>query len=155
MKIQQAVKKETGHIALGVLVGDALMLAVFAALKRLDYTVLLGALLGSAFAVFSFFLLGLTAQKVTESNMTPMAASRYMKSCYHLRMLMMLAVIIVGVLLPYFHYVAVIVPFLMPSAAAVVWQRIYQSREQKAGTAEPASAAAEEASPEERGENET
>jgi len=153
VKIQQAVKTETAHIAIGVLVGDVIMLAVFAALKRLDYTVLLGTMLGSGFAVLSFFLLGLTAQKVTESNMTPTGAARYMKSCYNLRMLMMLAVIVVGVLVPCFHYVAVIIPFLMPSAAAVVWQRIYQKREKDEKKEMPPNGGAENELPTERGDS--
>ena len=46
MKIQKAVLTETKHIAIGVLIGDAVMCGVFAALKKFDYTVPLGALLG-------------------------------------------------------------------------------------------------------------
>ena len=46
MKLQPAVKKETAHIALGVAVGVAVMLAVFALLGRFDYTVALGGRFG-------------------------------------------------------------------------------------------------------------
>ena len=45
MKVQKAVLKETGHIAIGVLLGDVLMCAVFAIVHKFDYTVVLGALL--------------------------------------------------------------------------------------------------------------
>ena len=37
--------KETGHIAIGVLIADVIMCIVFALLKKFDYTVVLGALL--------------------------------------------------------------------------------------------------------------
>ena len=63
MKVQKAVLKETGHIAIGVLLGDVLMCAVFAIVHKFDYTVVLGALLGTAIAVANFFLLGVTLQK--------------------------------------------------------------------------------------------
>ena len=45
MKVQKAVLKETGHIAIGVLIADVIMCIVFALLKKFDYTVVLGALL--------------------------------------------------------------------------------------------------------------
>ena len=38
MKIQKAVLTETKHITIGVLIGDAVMCGVFAALKKFDYT---------------------------------------------------------------------------------------------------------------------
>ena len=63
MKVQKAVLKETGHIAIGVLLADVLMCAVFAIVHKFDYTVVLGALLGTAIAVANFFLLGVTLQK--------------------------------------------------------------------------------------------
>ena len=66
MKIQKAVLTETKHIAVGVAIGDAVMCIVFALLKKFDYTVPLGALLGSVFAVGCFFLLGLSVQKAME-----------------------------------------------------------------------------------------
>lgn len=42
MKVQKAVLKETGHIAIGVLIADVIMCIVFALLKKFDYTVVLG-----------------------------------------------------------------------------------------------------------------
>ena len=63
MKVQKAVLKETGHIAIGVLIADVIMCIVFALLKKFDYTVVLGALLGTGIAVANFFFLGVTLQK--------------------------------------------------------------------------------------------
>ena len=62
MKISAAVKKETGHIALGVAALTAVMLAIFWIFGAMDASVLWGALLGSGYAVLNFFLLGITVQ---------------------------------------------------------------------------------------------
>ena len=68
MKVDPVVKKETGTIAIGVCVLSLMMLAVFAFLQKLDYTVLLGNLLGCFAAVPNFFLMGLTVQKAVEKE---------------------------------------------------------------------------------------
>ena len=117
VKIQPAVWKETGHIALGVVLGDIVMLVVFALLKRLDYTVLLGALLGSVAAVGNFLLLGLGAQRAMED---PDRAKALVQRSYMLRMLGLVAVLVLGVAAPCFHVIAVIVPILMPSVTIYV-----------------------------------
>lgn len=113
MKIQPAVLKETGHIALGVALGDVVMLVVFAILKRLDYTVFLGALLGSAAAVGNFFLMGMACQRAVED---PERAKLLAQRSYTRRMLGLVAIMIVGFAAPCFHVVAVVVPLLLPGA---------------------------------------
>ena len=112
MKISPSVLKETGHIALGVLIGDAVMVAVFALLRRLDYTVVLGALLGSAGAIGNFFLMGLSCQRAMNN---PDQAKALVQRSYTLRMLAMVVIMIAGFAAPCFHVVAVVVPFLLPS----------------------------------------
>ena len=119
MKISPAIKKETGHIALGVLIGDVVMLAVFLLLKRMDYTVILGALLGSAAAVLNFLMMGLGCQKAMND---PDRAQLIIKRSYSRRMLAMVVVMIIGFSAPYFHVVAVVLPFLMPSITIKVMQ---------------------------------
>ena len=119
MKISPAIKKETGHIALGVLIGDVVMLAVFLLLKRMDYTVILGALLGSAAAVLNFLFMGLGCQKAMND---PDRAQLIVRRSYSRRMLGMVIVMIVGFSAPYFHVVAVVLPFLMPSITIKVMQ---------------------------------
>lgn len=111
MKIHQTVLKETGHVALGVLIGDAVMLAIFFALKKLDHTVLFGALLGSAAAVGNFFVMGLAVQKAMAD---PDHARKIVQRSYTLRMIAMAGVMILGFVLPWFDKVAVVIPFLLP-----------------------------------------
>lgn len=117
MKIQPAVWKETGHIALGVALGDVVMLVVFAVLRRMDYTVLLGTLLGSVAAIGNFLLMGVSAQRAMED---PDRAKAMVQRSYTLRMLGLVAVMVLGVAAPCFHIIAVIVPILMPSIIIVV-----------------------------------
>lgn len=112
MKLSSSVRKETGHIALGVVIGDVIMLAVFLLLKRLDYTVLLGTLLGSAAAILNFLFMGLTCQKALND---PDRCQFIVRRSYTQRMLGMVAVMILGFAAPCFHVVAVLIPFLMPS----------------------------------------
>lgn len=111
MKVSSEVSKETMHISIGVLIGDALMLLAFFALKKLDHTVLLGALLGSVAAVGNFFIMGLSIQKAMND---PDNAKRLVQRSYALRMIAMVAIMIVGFVLPWFHKVAVVVPVLLP-----------------------------------------
>lgn len=111
MKINPTILKETAHVAVGVLIGDAVMIAVFALLHKLNYTVLLGALLGSVAAVGNFFVMGLMLQKALND---PECTKAIVQRSYTLRMLGMIAVMIVGFAAPCFHVVAVVIPFLLP-----------------------------------------
>lgn len=119
MKLAPSIKKETGHIATGVLAGDAVMLIVFAVLKRLDYTVVLGAVLGSAAAIGNFLLMAMNLQKAMDD---PDRARRLVQKSYTQRMLGMVVVMIVGFAAPCFHVVAVVIPFLLPSVTIKVMQ---------------------------------
>lgn len=111
MKIQKAVLQETLHIAAGVMIADVIMCVIFALCGRFDYTVILGALLGTVFAVGNFFLLGLTVQKAVEKGEN---VKRFMHSSYAGRMLLYVACIVMGVLIPCFHPLAAIIPLFMP-----------------------------------------
>lgn len=111
MKIQKAIVQETLHIALGILALDVIMCVVFALFRRFDYTVVLGALLGTVFAVANFFLLGVTVQKAMDKGEN---VKRFMHSSYVGRMLLYVACIVLGALLPCFHTLAAVLPLLMP-----------------------------------------
>lgn len=134
MKISPAILKETGHVALGVAVGDLVMLAVFFLLKKLDYTVWLGTLLGSAAAVCNFFAMGLAVQKaLNDTERTKFIIQR----SYTLRMLAMIVVMIIGFAAPCFHVVAVLVPFLLPGVTIQVMRLLgLYKPEEKGGKAD-------------------
>ena len=130
MKISEAVRKETGHIAVGVIVGSAAMIGVFALLHRLDYTVVLGALLGSVFSILNFLLMGLAVQRAMDH---PDRAELMVKQSYSRRMLLMAIVMIVGFAAPCFHVVAVVIPFLLPRLTILVMQLTGMYQPQKKG----------------------
>ena len=139
MKLQPAVKAETKKIAAGVMIMTALMIAVFLILRQFDYTVILGALLGSAAAIGNFFLMALTVQKVTEAmpalpkdegeeengedegedKNQPLSdeakqAGKKMQLSYLVRMLALGAVAVIAFTVPFFHPWATVIPFLFP-----------------------------------------
>lgn len=111
MNLPKSVLKETGRIGIGVLIADALMCGVFAILGKFDYTVVLGALLGTAIALANLLLLGLTLQKAVGMKDY---ASKYVRQSYSLRMFFCFAGVVVSVVAPCFHPIAAIVPLLMP-----------------------------------------
>ena len=138
MKVQPAVRQETRKIALGTGILTILMVAVFLILRRFDWTVLTGALLGWAAAVGNFFLMALTVQKAAD-EMKPLPAAetgmpdedggeeaelplsdeakrgkQRIQLSYTLRMLGLAVIAIAGVTLPCFHPVAVLLPMLFP-----------------------------------------
>ena len=75
MKIQPAVKKETGHIACWSGAGTILMIVAFAICHKLfpeaipfDHKVIIGGIIGTAVAVGNFFIMGLTVQKIASGE---------------------------------------------------------------------------------------
>lgn len=145
MKIQPTVREETLRIAKGTCILSAVMVLVFALLKHFDYTVVLGAILGTCTAIFNFFLLGLSVQKAAdmmkgvefpsepdedgEDDDKPAApvppevsqAKQRMQLSYTGRMLMMGAVGLLGLTLPCFHAVATVLPMLFPRLIIHLW----------------------------------
>jgi len=142
-KIQPTVREETLRIAKGTCILSCVMLLVFVLLKRFDYTVVLGAVLGTATAILNFFLLAMGVQKAAEmmngvqfppepeeddedapAPPTPpevQQAKQRMQASYTARMLMMGLVGILGLVLPCFHAVATVVPLLFPRLIIHLW----------------------------------
>lgn len=113
--IDKTVQRETGYIAVSVLLLSVLLQAVFLVIGRWDYTVLLGNLLGGGAAVLNFFLMGLTVQEATtreEKN-----ARSLMKLSQSLRTVALFAVAALGVLLNCFNTVTALVPLFFPRIA--------------------------------------
>jgi Na+/H+-translocating membrane pyrophosphatase len=137
MKVQETVKKETMHIAVGTLLLTAVMLLVFLVLGRLDQPVVLGAVLGSGFAILNFFVLGLSVQKsVATGNAT--RGKLMMTLSYSLRMLVMMGVVVLGLALPYFSWVTVVLPQLFPRLTIAGMQMLGMYKPEKKGEDEAA-----------------
>ena len=119
MNVDVAIRRECARLAVGHLIADAVMCVVFAALSRLDYTVPLGAALGSAVAVLNFFLLGVTVQKAANEGGDQ---KRAVQASYTLRMLMV--------------SLAVTLPFLLNTPLIYILQILARNREKNAAKPE-------------------
>ena len=112
-KLQPASRRELKRIAIGVALGTLGMLIVFALLHRFSLPVLLGALLGAAAAVGNFYSLCLSVQKAA-SQEDETGTRRVMQSSYTKRMLLNILVIVIGMTVDAFYWLAVVLPLLMP-----------------------------------------
>lgn len=113
--IDPTVIKETKYIAACVLILSALMQSVFLILGRWDYSVLLGNLLSAAAVIANFFLMGLTVQH--SLNKEEKEAKTAIKASQMYRNLLVLVVLIVGVVLPWFSTWTVLIPVIFPRIA--------------------------------------
>jgi len=115
MKVDATIKKETKYIAYFSLILSVLMQAVFLLLKEWDYTVILGNLLSFSVAVLNFYIMGITVQKAV--LMDESDARKLIKSSQSLRTAGMFLLLAIGVALPIFNTIAVIVPVFFPRIA--------------------------------------
>lgn len=107
----KAVREQTRNIAIGVLIGDALMILVFFLLKKLHWTVFTGAALGSAAAVWNFYTMGKTVQKALKDAET---AQLKVRRSYSIRTFTLVGVLAVGMIVDWFDPFAVAIPLLFP-----------------------------------------
>ena len=127
MKIQPAVKTETGKIAIGTGIGVLIMFAVFFVLHMVipqdapfslavpfDHRVILGGIGGFLVAVGNFFWMAMTVQKVASTE-DESKARQTMGVSYRYRTLLQLLWVILVIVVPVFNLVAGIVPLFIPS----------------------------------------
>ena len=126
MKIQKSIKTETLRLAAGLLAADVLVCVVFLLCHAFDYTVVLGALFGSAVAVGNFFLLGVTMQRAADRDS---GQKKAVQLSYTLRMLMIAAAIVLGYLIPFFQLYAVLAPIVLATPVLLIMQAIAKKRE--------------------------
>ena len=115
-KVNATVLKETRYIAVFSLVLSLLMQAVFLiVLRRFDYTVLLGNLLGLLAAVGNFLFMGIGVQKAVERD--EKGAKNVLKFSQTARFFGIFVIAAIGIVLDCFNTVAVIVPLFFPRIA--------------------------------------
>lgn len=120
-KPQQSIVKETKRIAAGTVIMLVVMLAVYAVLGKFTVGVLLGGLLGSAYAIFNFFMLGMTLQKAASMSDQQMAHMK-VRSSYSTRMIGMLILAVVAFALPFVEGIPCLIALLFPRATIFVLQ---------------------------------
>ncbi len=119
-KMQPALKQESKKIILITLVGNGLMWLVWWLLSMafpekvvFDITVLLGGLVGGVIAVWNFVWMGLALQKAVSVE-DPELAKKIIQANYGKRNLLRIVWVAVAIMLPYFHYVAGLIPLVFP-----------------------------------------
>lgn len=120
-KPQQSIVKETKRIAVGTVIMLVVMLAIYAVLGKFTVGVLLGGLLGSAYAIFNFFMLGMTLQKAASMTDQQMAHMK-VRSSYSTRMIGMLILAVVAFALPFVEGIPCLIALLFPRATIFVLQ---------------------------------
>ena len=120
-KPQQSIVKETKRIGVGTVIMLVVMLAVYAVLGKFTIGVLLGGLLGSAYAIFNFFMLGMTLQKAASMTDQQMAHMK-VRSSYSTRMIGMLILAVVAFALPFVEGIPCLIALLFPRATIFALQ---------------------------------
>lgn len=115
IKANKTVKKETKYIAAFCIALSVIMQMGFLLLKKWDYTVLLGNMLSLVLAVLNFYFMGISVQKAVENDAED--AKKIMRTSQSVRNIFVFVVIAVGVVLPYFNTLAVILPVFFPRIA--------------------------------------
>ena len=130
-----AVKKETGYIAVWVILLSVIMEAVFLVIRQWDLSVLFGNLGGAAVVIGNFFLLALVVSKAVSSG-KPEDAAKRVKASASLRMLGMggLCALLIGV----FHtnVYATVIPLLFPRIGLMFRPMIDKKRGETAAETE-------------------
>lgn len=121
MKLQDAVKKETGIIAVGTAIGILVMYVVFFVLHMVlpnwapfDIQVILGGIGGFLVAVGNFFWMAISVQKVAGIT-DEERARKTMSVSYRYRTLLQFLWVIIAIVAPIFNVVTGIVPLFIPS----------------------------------------
>lgn len=114
-KLDPAVRKETGYIALVTLLLGVLQQTVFLIIGKWSFSVLLGGIYGWAAALMNFFLMALTVQKAVSQEEKD--AKNTMKLSQNLRLLSLLVLAAIAYLLPFLNTVSAILPYLYPRIA--------------------------------------
>ena len=131
-----AVKKETGYIAVWVVLLSLIMEAVFLLIRKWDLSVLFGNLGGAAAAIGNFFLMALIATRAMNraiENGKPEEAAARVKATAMIRLLgsVLLCVILIAVFKT--NVYATLIPMLFPRIGIMFWPKFNRNR----GTEQP------------------
>ena len=122
-KPQETIIRETKRIAAGVTMLFVIMLIIYAVLGKLSPAVVLGGVLGSAYAVLNFFMLGMTVQKVAGIRAENEELARMqMRTSYQSRMIGMVVVVVIAFAVPFIDGLACLIPMVFPRLTILALQ---------------------------------
>lgn len=104
---------------------SAVMVGVFALIGRYDWTVLFGALLGTAASVINFLAMTLSLLRAEKAESTAKATLR-VRGIYIVRMAVLIAVLIIALRSKLFHPVATLLPLCFIRIAMFINEIFFQ-----------------------------
>lgn len=122
MDSRKYVLVQTGIIAIGEAVGLGVMLGVFALLNRLDYTVVLGGVVGALVSLLNFFFMAvsltLAADRAAQQDVK--GGKGLVKSSYAIRTIIMFVVLALCAKSGHCNVIALVVPLLVVQPTLLV-----------------------------------
>ena len=122
MDSRKYVLTQTGIIAIGEAVGVGLTLGVFALLNRLDYTVVLGGIVGALVSLLNFFFMAvsltLAADRAAQQDVK--GGKGLVKSSYAIRTIIMFVVLALCAKSGHCNVIALVVPLLVVQPTLLV-----------------------------------
>lgn len=135
MKLQKAVVDETRRVAVGSAICTVIMLIVFAVIKKFDYTVILGALLGYITAVGNFLWMAMAVQKAAEDKPGETdderegRIRRTVKLSYTQRRMFQGVMIVIALVAPPINWIAMVIELVFPTVTIYARQLLLKKRE--------------------------
>lgn len=137
MKLDPIVKKETGYMALGCLVGTVITAVVFLALGKFDLSVLLGCLVGYVMAVGNFFWMSCALSLALEEE-DEVATQLKMKRSYVFRSVILLGIMGASIVFDGIHWVPVVAAIFYPRIIIFIRGIVQSIKNRNAPTPPPA-----------------
>ncbi len=128
LKPQKAVIDNTKYIAVVTVILSVIMQAVFLILKKWDYTVLTGNILGAAAAVFNFFVMAMFIQSAVEKQAKE--AKNLLKLSQTVRYLFLIIIAVIGITVPVFNGITTVVSFLFAQLAVTLYPIFFRKKEE-------------------------
>lgn len=113
------IKKEASYIAVGTVVISAIVQLVWSLFFTYDLSVFLGGLLGGAFAIVNFVLMGITVQKAASED-DQVFAKRRLQSSYSIRQSVTILVVVLTVILPQIDWKMTVASLFFPRLTILV-----------------------------------
>ena len=134
MDSRKIVLHETLTVLIGEAVGTAAMFGIFALLKSLDLSVLLGGLIGILLAVGNFFFMAmsasLAADKAAEQDVA--GGKKMMQSSYMIRLVVLFGVLFLCAKSGFFNLFALVIPLVFVRPTITVAEFFRKKGEHKA-----------------------
>lgn len=117
-KIDPTIKKETGYIAITVLILSALMEAVYLIIGRWELGVLLGNLLGGGVGILNFFLMGMGLQSAL--NRDEKGAKATVSFSHTMRFMLLAGVLVLAYFVDIFKLLPTVLALFFPSIGVYI-----------------------------------